>query len=129
MQKIVLGTGEFLTHSLISNDYAGVETLTIEFEPTVIFSDIQVFFDTELSEDNLTRLEVYNEVIAEDNTTWQIVGIHTGYTKPIDISCFNGNIKVKIQRELVVETIVKQQTQIIIELENAIADLTYGGVN
>lgn len=136
MQKIKYGDTEFLITSIVANDYRGIDTIEITFEKDVDFSTVQQFYDTNLNVDSLRLMEIYtgittyepveNEVVDEELqveepkvievTTWELQGTHIGYTKPMDISCFGGVVKVKIERELEVESKLA-------ELQNNVDDL------
>ncbi len=122
MQRIKYSNKNFDVKSIVSDSFAGVETISIEFENTA-FADVQAFFDTQVDKNVLSRFELFevkqvaNEVAEGEQPTIteleELQGIHTGYTKPIDLSCFGGVVKVKIQRELEVEGVVRQQQELI----------------
>lgn len=119
MQKIKYGEQEFNVKSITANDYRGIDTIEITFSEDTAFAEIQTFYDADCVTDTLRRMEVYNEIVtyipSEDEgaepmalTSFELQGIHIGYTKPVDISCFSGVLKVKIEKELEVESHVAQ---------------------
>lgn len=119
MQKIKYGEKEFSVKSIVANDYRGIDTIEIIFNEGTDFAAVQAFYDTNCNADVLRRMEIYNEVISytppetEDTEPIEVVsyglqGVHIGYTKPVDLSYFGGAIKVKIEKELEVESHVAQ---------------------
>lgn len=119
MQKIKYDKTEFMVKSIIANDHKGIDTIEITFEENVSFAEIQAFYDTGKNPAILRRMEIYNEattyIPSEDEgaaplalPVSELQGVHIGYTKPVDISCFSGAIKVKIEKELEVESHVAQ---------------------
>ena len=125
MQKIKYGEKELAVKSIVSEENRGINTISITFGDSVLFTDIQSFYDTSLNAESLRRMEIYNgvstyEPVAEGTvgepvgvTTWELQGVHIGYTKPVDLTCFGGIIKVKVEKELEIESKVSEQQAII----------------
>lgn len=122
-------TAEFLV-SGVQADGGRVDSIAITFDSSVDFAAVQAFYDTNLNPDMLRRMEIYDitqveqsvEKPADGEASTELVevetlqGVHIGYTKPFEISCFGGVIKVKIERELAVESKVALQQETIDQL-------------
>lgn len=98
MEKIRYGETEFAVTRVAA--LPGQNAIEITFAALPVSEAVR-FFDTECDPDLLRRMEILE---SQDGTVWTEVGLHVGYVKPYEVSHFNGVTRVKIERELPVET-------------------------
>ncbi|MEG1044758.1 MAG: hypothetical protein RSF81_08315 [Oscillospiraceae bacterium] len=121
MQRIKYTGKSFDVKTIYEENIGGINTITINFE-NANFEDIRNFYDIAIDKNILSNFEVFGvKNVVPDGATQpteilELEGIHNGFTKPLDISCFGGEIKVKIQRELEVERIVRDQQEVVEQL-------------
>lgn len=117
MYKMILqNEKEFQVESLIDNN--GI--LEIEFSPGTTYLDVASVYDPSTGEsfslDVLRRFNLIDE-------KGELVGTHIGYTEVVNISAFNGVIKVHIKRELELKTEVEELKETVAVQDELIASL------
>lgn len=106
MQKIKYGETEFAVTRVAA--LPGQNAIEITFAALPVSEAVR-FFDTECDPDLLRRMEILD---SSDGEEWAQAGVHVGYTKPYEVSHFDGITRVKIERELPVETRVAALSEV-----------------
>lgn len=117
MYEMILHNGKkFKVNTLI--DIGGV--LEIEFSQGTTYAEVANIYDASLggeySEAALRRFELIDE-------EGQPVGTHLGYTDVVNISAFNGVVKVQVKKELELKTEVEELKKLVHEQDELIASL------
>ena len=117
--KMILGNKvEFNIESVID---IGNDTIEIRFENGYTYNEVAVHYDSYLESDAysveaLRKIELY---AGENNDELQ--GTHYGYTITKNISCFEGNVVVQIQKENEMKTEIENLKEQIAQMQVALA--------
>ena len=117
--KMILGNKvEFNIESVVD---IGNDTIEIRFKKGYTYNEVAVHYDSYLksdvySVDALRKIELYS---GENNDELQ--GTHYGYTITKNISCFEGNVVVQIQKENEMKTEIESLKEQIAQMKIALA--------
>lgn len=115
-RMILQNEKEFHVEALIDN--SGV--LEIEFSPGTTYLDVATAYDPSVSESfSLEALRRFNLI----DEKGEVVGTHVGYTEVVNISAFNGVVKVNIKRESELKTEVEGLKEVVAVQDELIASL------